>query len=72
MVLNTAMHNDISGDFSNTAQECYPRLGDILDVVDQLATYLYHDGFLPLIRAHENAVIPLRRGSDIIQRLLED
>jgi len=72
VVLNTAMLNKVSKDFSSTARECYPRLGDILDVMDQLATYLYRDGFLPLIRAHANAAIPLRRGSDIIKSLLED
>jgi len=72
VVLNTAMLNNMSANFSSTARECYPRLGDILDVMDQLATYLYRDGFLPLIRAHANAAIPLRRGSDIIKSLLED
>ena len=72
VVLNTPMHNEASRDFSSTEPECYPRLGDILDVIDQLATYLYHDGFLPLIRAHANAAIPLRRGSDIIKTLLEE
>ena len=72
VVLNIAMLNKTSENFRDTALECYPRLADILDVMDQLATYLYRDGFLPLIRAHANAAIPLRRGSDIIESLLEN
>ncbi|MDD9851227.1 MAG: DNA double-strand break repair nuclease NurA [Gammaproteobacteria bacterium] len=70
-VLNTAMLNEQSRNTENNAVECYPRLGDILNVMDQMATYLYRDGFLPLVRAHAHAAIPLKRGSDIIKTLLE-
>ena len=72
VVLNTAMLNKASQDFTRNDMECYPRLGDILDVMDQLATHLYRDGFMPLTRAHAHAAIPLKRGADIIRNLLED
>ena len=72
VVLNTAMLNKASGDFDRNDMACYPRLGDILDVMDQLATHLYRDGFMPLTRAHAHAAIPLKRGADIIKSLLED
>ncbi|MCY4042871.1 MAG: hypothetical protein OXF45_03570 [Candidatus Dadabacteria bacterium] len=72
VVLNTAMLNKASGDFRRNDLNCYPRLGDILDVMDQLATHLYRDGFMPLTRAHAHAAIPLKRGADIIKSLLED
>lgn len=72
IIIHTAMLNRLSGDFRNNSQECYPRLGDILDVVDQLATYIYEGGFMPLVRAHAHAAIPLKRGTDIIKSLLED
>ena len=72
VVLNTAMLNDESQIFSNTGETCYPRLGDILDIMDQLATHLYRDGFMPLVRAHANAAIPIKRGTDIIRNLMEE
>ncbi len=72
VVLNTAMLNTTAQDFNRNDMKCYPRLGDILDVMDQLATHLYRDGFMPLTRAHAHAAIPLKRGADIIKSLLED
>ena len=71
VVVNTAMLSKASQDLNSDKPECYHRLGDILDVLDHLATYLYTDGFMPLVRAHANAAIPLKRGSDIIQSLFD-
>ena len=71
LVIHTAMLNEVSEDLRSNSLECYPRLGDILDVVDHLATHIYDDGFLPLIRAHAHAAIPLKRGTDIIHSLME-
>ena len=72
VVIHTAMLNQISEDFRKNSPECYPRLEDVLDVVDQLATHIYDGGFMPLVRAHAHAAIPLKRGTDIIKSLLED
>lgn len=72
VVIHTAMLNESAANLRDNSQECYPRLGDILDVMDHLATYIYDGGFLPLIRAHAHAAIPLKRGTDIIRSLLED
>ena len=72
VVLHTAMLNDKSSDFNSNSIECYPRLTDVLDVVDSLATHIYDDGFMPLVRAHAHAAIPLKRGTDIIKSLLSD
>lgn len=70
-VINTAMTNQASRDFSSCDAACYPRLGDMLNVLDHLATYLYRDGFMPLVRAHAHAAIPLKRGGDILRSLFE-
>ena len=70
--IHTAMLNDMASDFENNSLDCYSRLGDILDVVDQLATHIYDGGFIPLVRAHTHAAIPLKRGADIIKSLLAD
>ena len=72
IVIQSAVLNELAEDFQNNSSECYPRLNDILDVMDQLGTYIYDGGFLPLIRAHAHAAIPLTRGTDIIKSLLED
>ena len=72
IVIHTAMLNEAASNFRDNSPECYPRLGDILDVMDQLATHIYDGGFMPLVRAHAHAAIPLKRGTDIIKSLLED
>lgn len=69
--LNLAMVNAGSCDFSDTSPAAFPRLGDALNILDHLSTYLYQDGFMPLVRAHAHAAIPLKRGTDIIKGLFE-
>lgn len=71
-VITTAMVNEASTDFRRCGQECFPRLGDMLDVLDHLATHLHRDGFMPLVRAHAHAAIPLRHGADIIRTLFRE
>jgi hypothetical protein len=68
-VITTAMTTAAIRDFRRSDLGCYPRLGDMLNVLDQLATYLHRDGFMPLVRAHAHPAIPLRRGADIIRSL---
>ena len=68
-IITTAMVNEASQDFRRCDAACFPRLGDMLDVLDHLATYLHRDGFMPLVRAHAHAAIPFRRGADIIRSL---
>lgn len=46
--------------------DSYPRAGDALDLIDELGTHLYKDGFAPLARAHLHAAIPLHRGTEIL------
>nr|WP_321510170.1 DNA double-strand break repair nuclease NurA [uncultured Hyphomonas sp.] len=70
-VLNFAMTNEFSADFHNTTSGAFPRLGDALNILDHLSTYLYTDGFMPLVRAHAHAAIPLKRGSAILNSLLQ-
>ena len=72
IVIQSAVLNDIAENFRCNSHKCYPRLNDLLDVMDQLGTYIYDGGFLPIIRAHAHAAIPLTRGTDIIKSLLED
>ena len=50
----------------------YPRAGDALDLIDELGTHLYKDGFAPLARAHLHAAVPLRRGTEILASIFSD
>lgn len=70
-VVTTAMVNEAGRDLYRNDEACYPRVGDVLNVLDHLATYLYTDGFMPLVRANAHAAIPLRRGTDIIHGLFD-
>ncbi len=69
-VIHTAMLNELSDNFRDNSARCYVRLGDILDTVDQMATYMYDDALIPIVRAHAHAAIPLKQGADIISTLL--
>lgn len=71
-VINTAMLTPASRDFDRTDAAAFPRVGDILDVMDHLSTYLYDDGFMPLVRAHAHAAIPLQKGADLLSSLFEE
>jgi hypothetical protein len=57
--------------FSNIYASAFPRLADALNVLDHLSTYLYQDGFMPLVRAHAHAAIPLKRGTEILTSLFK-
>jgi hypothetical protein len=70
-VINSAIINEEGADFSNVSPQVFPRLGDALNVLDHLSTYLYEDGFMPLIRAHAHAAIPLKQGAEILSRLVK-
>ncbi|MCY4393084.1 MAG: hypothetical protein OXE43_13710 [Chloroflexi bacterium] len=47
----------------------YPRLSEALDIMDEFSTYLYEDGFVPLVRAHAHAAIPLKAGIGLLTEL---
>ena len=68
-VVMTPVVNSQGHDYDCTTEEAYPRLGDALDIMDELGTYLYQDGFAPLVRAHAHAAIPLRAGARILESL---
>ncbi len=66
-VLNLAIVNEQGDDFHNTNAEAFPRLGDGLNILDHLSTYLYEDGFMPLVRAHAHAAFLLSEARKSLQ-----
>ena len=68
-VITTPIVNDAGRDPRCTEAEAYPRIGEALDIMDELGTHLYADGFAPLVRAHAHAAIPLRRGTRMLEEI---
>ena len=71
-VVMTPIVNDQGRDRDCVDEEVYPRLGEVLDIMDELSTYLYEDGFAPLVRAHAHAAIPLSAGTGLLAQLFQD
>lgn len=68
-VVMTPIVNDCGRDPLCVAESAYPRIGEALDILDELSTHLYKDGFAPLVRAHAHAAIPLRAGARILAEI---
>ena len=71
-VVMTPIVNEDSRDRSCTSLTAYPRLGEVLDIMDEFSTYLYEDGFAPLARAHAHAAIPLKVGVGMLTDLFSE
>ena len=66
-VITTPIVNNAGRDAECVSLAAFPRLGEILNIMDELSTYLYEDGFAPLVRAHAHAAIPLKAGAEILR-----
>lgn len=71
-VVMTPIVNPAGADLNCIDDAAYPRLGEALDLMDELSTYLYEDGFAPLVRAHAHAAIPLRMGTSLLEDLFRE
>lgn len=71
MVINTPKVTAESLDLASTDLACYPGLPRAADIVDRLSTYLFDGGFVPIVRAHSHAAIPLKMGGEIIRSLFD-
>ena len=71
-VIMTPIVNDSGRDPNCVAEAAYPRLGEALDIMDELSTHLYQDGFAPLVRAHAHAAIPLKTGARILAEIFRE
>lgn len=71
-VLMTPIVNKVGNEPNSTTPDAFPRLGDALDIIDELYSHLYSDGFIPLIRANAHAAIPLRQGHGMLAELFKD
>lgn len=71
-VMTTPIVNEAGRNVECVSNEAFPRLGEALDIMDELSTYLYEDGFAPLVRAHAHAAIPLKAGAEILHKMFAE
>ena len=71
-IVMTPIVNGAGADRDCVDEAAYPRLGEALDIMDELSTYLYEDGFAPLVRAHAHAAIPLKAGTGLLANIFKD
>lgn len=71
-VVMTPIVNEQGSNRDCVDEAAFPRLGEALDIMDEFSTYLYEDGFAPLVRAHAHAAIPLRTGIGLLTQLFEE
>ena len=71
-VVMTPIVNAEGEDRDCVEETAYPRLGEALDIMDEFSTYLYEDGFAPLVRAHAHAAIPLKAGIGLLTELFTE
>jgi hypothetical protein len=56
----------------STKISCFPRLGDIMDLLDQLVSSRYPNSVSPLVSAHAEAAIPLNLGKRIFEDIARE
>lgn len=67
LVVNVAYYSRDQGDLMTARVEQYPRLYDVLSLLDALSSNLYPNSISPLIAAHSEAAIPLNLGKQILE-----
>lgn len=59
-------------DRSRAELDQFPRLADILDLLDLLVSMRYPNAVIPLIAAHAEAAIPLQMGEKVLDKLARE
>ena len=70
-MVNVACFSDEQRDLSTAAIEQFPRLGDILTLLDDVSSNMYPNSVSPLIAAHSEASIPLNLGKHILEEIAQ-
>jgi hypothetical protein len=65
----SAILSEKHDDRHNADADRFPRLADVLDLLDVLVSHRYPNAVIPLIAAHSEAAIPLQMGEKVLDRL---
>lgn len=71
LVVNIACFSDEQRDLSTAAAEQFPRLADVLALLDDVSSNMYPNSISPLIAAHSEAAIPLNLGKHILEEIAQ-
>lgn len=71
LVVNVACFSDEQRDLSTAVIEQFPRLGDVLTLLDDVSSNMYPNSVSPLIAAHSEASIPLNLGKHILEEIAQ-
>ncbi|QJQ03789.1 hypothetical protein C798_27160 [Herbaspirillum rubrisubalbicans Os34] len=68
----SAILSDAQDDRSLATPAQYPRLPDMLDLLDMLVSMRHPNAIIPLIAAHAEAAIPLNMGEKVLEKLARE
>jgi hypothetical protein len=69
IVFNAPILRDEHGDLKRAEPAQFPRLADIMNLLDALVSARYRNAVTPLISAHAEAAIPLNLGKRVLEKL---
>lgn len=72
IVASIATYTKEQADISTANKEQFPRLADILDLLDKVYSSRYPNAILPLVSAHAEAAIPLHLGNAIFEKMARE
>lgn len=72
LVGTVAFFNDYQKNIRTANLDQFPRIGDVMNVLDQLSSSMYANSISPLINAHSEASIPLNLGKRILEQLAKN
>ena len=72
IVASIATYTNEQADISTANKEQFPRLADILNLLDKVYSSRYPNAILPLVSAHAEAAIPLHLGNAIFEKMAKE
>jgi len=69
---NVAMFNDYQKDLDTAYPNQFPRLADVMSLLDQVVSSRFQNSVSPLLSAHAEASIPLNLGKRIFQDIARE
>ncbi len=72
IVPNLAFYSDEQGNVKTALPNQFPRLADVLSLLDKLVSSRYPHSVTPLISAHAEAAIPLNLGKKIFEEIAQE
>ena len=72
IVASVATYTKEQADISTAYREQFPRLADIMNLLDKVYSSRYPNAILPLVSAHAEAAIPLHLGNAIFEKMAKE